>query len=111
MKGPKSREARAQLLHQKLFWNVYTKPKIRFFETSIKAIKTIPALQYSETNPEDVDTDMEDHAYDAVTYLLQKLEEVKTDKPRELMTNVERKLEDLKRLQTPSIETAINKRF
>jgi hypothetical protein len=33
-------------------------------------IRTLPALVYDEHNPEDVDTDQEDHAYDALRYAL-----------------------------------------
>jgi len=39
-----------------------------FFETCIHAIRTIPALQHDEDNPEDLDTDMEDHPGDEVRY-------------------------------------------
>ncbi|HYF54679.1 MAG TPA: terminase family protein, partial [Salinarimonas sp.] len=40
------------------------RPLIYFFSTGIHLIRTLPALQHGELNPEDVDTDGEDHAPD-----------------------------------------------
>lgn len=39
-----------------------------FFDTCIHSIRTIPALQHDEDNPEDLNTDMEDHAGDETRY-------------------------------------------
>ena len=39
------------------------------FKSCKNFIRTIPALVYSESNPEDVDTRMEDHAYDEFRYI------------------------------------------
>jgi hypothetical protein len=39
-----------------------------FFETCIHAIRTLPALQHDEDRPEDLDSDMEDHAGDEIRY-------------------------------------------
>lgn len=39
-----------------------------FFETCIHIIRTLPALQHDQHRPEDLDTDMEDHAADEVRY-------------------------------------------
>jgi len=44
-------------------------PMIYFFSTCQHAIRTIPSLQHDETNAEDVDSDGEDHAGDAIRYL------------------------------------------
>jgi len=69
-----SRVHRAQLLHLLLSPNSQDpegKPGIIFFENCQHATRTIPALGRSPTNPEDVDTHHEDHAYDAITYALQ----------------------------------------
>lgn len=87
--GKDSRVARAQLFHQKLFWDDDTIPKIRFFNTCVNAIRTIPSLIHNEHRPEDVNTDGDDHSYDAITYLLQKLEDVKTERPK---TRTEQKI-------------------
>ena len=38
------------------------------FATCVNLIRTLPALQHDENRPEDVDTDGEDHAGDALRY-------------------------------------------
>lgn len=43
-------------------------PMILFFSTSRDIIRTLPALQHDDARPEDVDSDMEDHAPDSVRY-------------------------------------------
>lgn len=44
------------------------RPGLIFFSVCTDCIRTIPALPYSMRNPEDVDSDAEDHAYDAMSY-------------------------------------------
>jgi hypothetical protein len=44
------------------------KPMIYFFSNCLNCIRTIPALPHDTVKPEDVDTDAEDHAYDAARY-------------------------------------------
>lgn len=44
------------------------RPLIYWFSTCIHAIRTIPVLQHDPMRPEDVNTDMEDHAYDDCRY-------------------------------------------
>lgn len=44
------------------------RPMIYFFSTCKASIRTIPVLQHDEKRPEDLDTDMEDHAADEVRY-------------------------------------------
>jgi hypothetical protein len=41
---------------------------IYFFTNCIHAIRTIPVLQHDQHQPEDLDTEMEDHAYDDSRY-------------------------------------------
>lgn len=43
-------------------------PMLYFVETCADSIRTIPLLQHSETHPEDLDTDGEDHAGDETRY-------------------------------------------
>jgi hypothetical protein len=43
-------------------------PMLYFLETCEDTIRTIPYLQHDEKNPEDIDTEMEDHAYDETRY-------------------------------------------
>jgi len=44
------------------------KPGLQIFENCRNLIRTLPALPYDDTNPEDVNSDAEDHAYDALRY-------------------------------------------
>jgi hypothetical protein len=44
------------------------RPLIYFFANCVHAIRTIPVLQHDQHRPEDINTDMEDHAYDGVRY-------------------------------------------
>lgn len=43
-------------------------PMLVFFSTCVHAIRTIPTLQHDPDKPEDLDTEAEDHAADAVRY-------------------------------------------
>lgn len=72
--GPGSRAAKKVLLHEllgyernkeghRLPWSV---PKLRFHMEAAKCRTTIPALPMADNDPEDVDTDAYDHAYDAL---------------------------------------------
>lgn len=45
-------------------------PWLRFFESCVKNIRTLPALVYDEYRVEDVDTDGDDHGYDSLRYFL-----------------------------------------
>lgn len=89
-KGPGSRPARVMLLHEHLRLTPIPKgvklpgglvsdgtvippwggPMLRFHPDCRNCIRTIPALPIDPKNTEDVDTDAEDHAYDAATYAL-----------------------------------------
>lgn len=44
------------------------RPMIYFMDNCIEAIRTLPAVQHDEDDPEDVDTDGEDHAPDEIRY-------------------------------------------
>lgn len=74
-KGPGSRVHRVQDFHRRLAPNPVDRakrPGIIFFDVCQNAIETIPTLPRDPKDPEDVDTNAEDHAFDAVTYGLQK---------------------------------------
>lgn len=43
-------------------------PLIYFFETCTEIIRTLPVLQHDDSKPEDVNSDMEDHAPDETRY-------------------------------------------
>ena len=44
------------------------RPMLYFLDCCVDSIRTIPVLQHDEKQPEDVDTDGEDHAYDETRY-------------------------------------------
>lgn len=44
------------------------RPMLLLFSTSRDLIRTLPALQHDDARPEDVDSDMEDHAPDSARY-------------------------------------------
>lgn len=49
-------------------------PGLIVFNTCTNLVRTLPALPYDELQTEDVDTDSEDHAYDALRYGLSRVE-------------------------------------
>lgn len=55
--------------HYRLAFDEDGIPMFYVFNTCKNFIRTIPALQYSETDVEDVDTKMEDHIYDEWRYV------------------------------------------
>jgi hypothetical protein len=80
-KGAGSRRARVQRMHTYLAegpacpahraagWE--TCPMVHIFTGCANLIRTLPTLPHPQKgDPEDVDTDAEDHAYDALTYAL-----------------------------------------
>lgn len=74
-KGPGSRVHRVQNFHALMAPNPLDhrgRPGIVFFTCCKTAIETIPTLPRDPDNPEDVDSDAEDHSFDAVTYGLQR---------------------------------------
>lgn len=48
----------------------YHQPRLRVHEDCANVVRTLPRLPLDPKNPEDVDTDAEDHAYDALRYAL-----------------------------------------
>ena len=70
VKGPGSRVARVNLLHEFLapMKGFPERPGLLVFNTCQNLIRTLPALPRSHRNSEDVDTDAEDHAFDGLTY-------------------------------------------
>lgn len=70
-KGPGSRILRVKAFHERLApmkHDPLKRPGIVFFKNCKHAIRTIPALPIDPGNAEDIDTDAEDHAFDALTY-------------------------------------------
>ena len=54
--------------HYRLAFDGTGRPMVYFFKTCREAIRTLPALVYSKTNPEDLDTEGEDHFADSFRY-------------------------------------------
>jgi len=58
-------------IHRRLGDDPYTEePRIRIFSTCQHIIKQLAGIPLSKTNSEDVDTKAEDHAYDALRYMV-----------------------------------------
>lgn len=81
---------KAQVHHRLRGWGFGTeswKPGLVISEKCVNLIRTIPILCSDPKNPEDVDTRVEDHAYDALRYGLMHREwaspEAKEEKPRD----------------------------
>lgn len=70
-KGDNNRLNGLMQVHERLRFDDRGIPKMYFFKTCTNVLRTVPALPYSLTKPEDVDTDAEDHAYDCVRYMCQ----------------------------------------
>jgi len=56
-------------------------PKLQVFENCVNLIRTLPALPYDNITVEDVDTDAEDHPYDALRYGLMAISEPAVEVP------------------------------
>ena len=67
---PKSRISGKLEIHKRLKVSNDKKkePGLRIFSTCRNLIRTLPILPLDESNPEDINTDVEDHAYDALRY-------------------------------------------
>lgn len=81
--------------HYRMGFDDSGRPMVYFFNTCTAAIRTLPLLQFSDTNPEDLDTDSEDHFADSFRYfcmsrpispVLRKSERITGDDPLELNT-------------------------
>ena len=61
------RKAGAEMLRQRLV-GVDGRPMLYFLDCCEDTIRTLPTLQHDDKDPEDVDTEAEDHAYDETRY-------------------------------------------
>lgn len=69
-KGNHNRIAGKMQIHNRLRFDENGLPMLYVFSTCKHFIRTVPALCYSETNVEDIDTNAEDHIYDELRYVL-----------------------------------------
>lgn len=73
MKGPGSRKAGLATIRDMLLSAKKKdpeKPHLYFFQSAVNHIRTIPIQQTSKFDPEDIDTDLEEHAIDSLRYLV-----------------------------------------
>lgn len=67
-----SRVASKNEIHRRLQVDEFTElPRLVFFSTCLNCISELPAIPLDKKNPEDVDTTVDDHAYDALRYGVQ----------------------------------------
>ena len=58
-------------LHRRLSIREKTgEPQLKVFSNCINLIRTLPTIPYAKNNAEDVDTKADDHAYDALRYMV-----------------------------------------
>ena len=69
-KGDHARMAGKMQVHERLRFGPDGKPMMYIFNTCTNWIRTVSTRPYSQKKPEDVDSDAEDHDYDATRYFL-----------------------------------------
>lgn len=62
------RRLQIRLLPDEISGTITQKPNLVIFNTCLNLIRTLPVIPTDKNDPEDVDTDSEDHAYDALRY-------------------------------------------
>ena len=67
-KGVNDRIAGWMQVHERLRFDEHGKAMMYIFENCKDAIRTIPLMMYDEHKPEDLDSDLEDHAVDEIRY-------------------------------------------
>ena len=98
-KGDNTRLAGWAQVRQRLRFEEDGRPMIYFFSSCKHAIRTLPLLQYSKTNPEDLDTSQEDHFADSLRYFAQTLCPMADEPVCEKQTHVNNPLSDKKRYE------------
>jgi len=89
LKANRERIAGWMTCHQYLYHDKKTEPKLKFFDTCVNSIRSIPNLIHDERhNVEDLVGD-DDHCVDALRYMLQQLRGGKTKEPEAPLTSGE----------------------
>ena len=83
VKAHNDRLAGVALIASKLRVRADGLPRLLIYSTCRNLIRTLPALPRDQRRPEDVDTKAEDHAYDALRYLVNELERHNPDRAGE----------------------------
>ncbi|MBQ9631531.1 MAG: Terminase-like family protein, partial [Lachnospiraceae bacterium] len=68
-KGDNARIAGWMQIHYRLQFDDNGIPMMYIFSNCKAFIRTMPLMMFSETNPEDIDTELEDHVADEVRYM------------------------------------------
>lgn len=68
--GDNARMSGKMAVHERLKFDEEGRCGLYVFETCRDFIRTVPALEYDRYNPEDINTEGEDHIYDAMRYFL-----------------------------------------
>jgi len=71
-RGDNARIQGKMQIHHRLAFDEGGIPLFYCFKSCVQFIRTFPALVYDDTHVEDVDTDSEDHLYDAFRYICQR---------------------------------------
>lgn len=67
--GDNQRIAGWMQVHYRLQFDENGYPRMYFFDNCTTARRTLPLMMYSETNPEDLNTKLEDHCPDEIRYM------------------------------------------
>jgi len=84
IRGDNARQAGWEQMRKRL---AADEPLLLFHESCEHTIRTLPYLQHDEKNPEDLDTDAEDHAVDETRYAVMSRPTLR-DKPKVLETDL-----------------------
>ena len=77
-------------LHEYLKIRENGRPKLQIFNTCPNLIRELQSIPLSKTNPEDVDTNASDHAYDALRYMI--MSRPRMESPLERMRGLKREM-------------------
>jgi len=92
-----SRVAGKNEIHRRLQVDEFTgEPRLVVFNTCKKLIEQLPSIPLDKNNPEDVDTNSEDHLYDALRYGIM-------TRPKTGIFDIDRKAEKVKHFASDSV--------
>lgn len=81
------------------------RPMLQVYDTCKHFIRTIPALSMDEVNPEDIDTDQEDHVYDESCHIVQ-ARPMRLQVPEPSKTDAQKHIERIMKSQPSGYEGA-----